>query len=580
MVAMAVVAAAVAAHAVEGAVQWHRGVQLHDRHGVGGGADLANRGGGVTADQCADWCCAVDACVVFFHTKKQLGAAGNCSAGAPCCWLKPTWNSSRAGDACAVPSDCVSGVRWAITANPMFTRFAADVSPTMPTAYPRPQLSRGADSWQSLNGLWSLDVQHGVHSLPSEPPSDSRRERQQPQQVLVPYPLEAALSGVRANPSDWVGGEWGQRKNGSSPCVFVYNRSFAISPALEAGGGRRVVLRFEAVMASAAVFLNGVLLGTHRGGYDDFSFDVTEHLRPVASGVGNMLELACLNDAWFHGKQFNKHFLQPGGISYSPSSGIWQTVWLERLPAAVSIVSAVGSTKADLSGFDVNVTIERSRAAATTGLHASVGSNGGRLRVQLTLDDGATATATATASITSSCSVAEGTDHCVVVVALPPAQRRPWTPATHYLYNFSLALLKDNGNLGTTAAAAATTLDTVHSYAALRTIGMLTAFEPPISATTNAGGDGPDTSDDISSSGKGGGVITRLALNGKRTYLIGTLDQGFWPESAYTAPTDEALASDLVTLKALGFDALRKHQKVEPRRFYYHCDRLGASFRS
>ena len=133
------------AAACSASIALHPGIQVHDRHGVGGGSDLANRKLD-THEQCASWCCATDDCVAFFHTKKQLTAAGNCSAGQPCCWLKPTWNASRLDDDCADASDCMSGVRWAIQGNPMFSRFAADVSPTMPTAYPRPQLVRPGDS--------------------------------------------------------------------------------------------------------------------------------------------------------------------------------------------------------------------------------------------------------------------------------------------------------------------------------------------------------------------------------------------------------------------------------------------------
>jgi hypothetical protein len=135
----------------------------------------------------------------------------------------------------------MSGVRWAIQGNPMFSRFAADVSPTMPTAYPRPQLVRPGDSWQPLDGLWGLTVQHGTHVLPSEAPGALGPDAQQ---ILVPYPLEAALSGVRINPSDWVGGEWGKRINGSSPCLFYYQRRFSTS--LLAAETGRLLLRFGA----------------------------------------------------------------------------------------------------------------------------------------------------------------------------------------------------------------------------------------------------------------------------------------------------------------------------------------------
>ena len=149
--------------------------------------------------------------------------------------------------------------------------------------------------------------------------------------VLVPYPLEAALSGVRLTPfsSDLPGDvpfDASNLDNGSTPCAFWYRRTFTAAPPAPGG---RVYLRFEAVMSTAKVFLNGHLLGGHQGGYDDFSFEVSSLLK--AGAEANVLEVGVVNDALFHGKQFVKKFWAPGGIAYSTSSGIWQSVWLERL---------------------------------------------------------------------------------------------------------------------------------------------------------------------------------------------------------------------------------------------------------
>jgi hypothetical protein len=263
---------------------------------------------------------------------------------------------------------------------------------------------------------------------------------------------------VRTNPTDWVGGKWAPRDGqGSAPCLFVYTLRFnssAVPPlgvAAAGGGGggysgRRVILRFEAVMSSCAVYLNGVRLGTHRGGYDDFYFRVDNVLRAVGD---NVLQVGVLNDAWFHGKQFNKHFLDPGGISYSPSSGIWQTVWLEALPAAASIVSAVGGATSDLSGLLVNVTIERagltntyyatapppaSAHGARTGPEGSGGGgdSGRQLAVKLAGDFKEAA---------AQCSIGPTSNHCLLSIPLPSQHRRPWTPADPYLYYFNLTLL-------------------------------------------------------------------------------------------------------------------------------------------
>ena len=243
---------------------------------------------------------------------------------------------------------------WAVKPSPMLTRWSKHVQPEQRPPYPRPQLVRPTTSWQHLNGLWSLNIRHGQPAvLGTLPPAAAPNESQAEQKVLVPYPLESPLSGVRALPwSSALPGGWPYNHsnidNGSYPCAFWYSRNFstpAQAPAHSSHGGqRRVMLRFEAVMASAVVFLNGVRLGHHRGGYDDFSFDVTQHLRPPLDGDTNVLQVGVRNDAWFHGKQFYKHFLAPGGIAYSSSSGIWQTVWLEILPPDVAIESVVSTT--------------------------------------------------------------------------------------------------------------------------------------------------------------------------------------------------------------------------------------------
>ena len=130
-----------------------------------------------------------------------------------------------------------------------------------------------------------------------------------------------------------------------------------------------------------------------------------------------------------------------------------------------------------------------------------------------------------------------------------------------YLYNLTVTLITPDVGPGRNGRL----LDAVESYAALRTVGKLQSQEQSRRTDQHSHGAAGATPSDI----------TRLLLNGRHAYLLGTLDQGFWPDGVYTAPTDEALAADLVTLKQLGFNSLRKHQKVEPRRFYYHCDRLG-----
>ena len=166
------------------------------------------------------------------------------------------------------------------------------------------------------------------------------------------------------------------------------------------------------------------------------------------------------------------------------------------------------------------------------------------------------------------CEFVSFAQHCVLSVALPVGSRHHWTPETPFLYNFSVQLLLHTRD-AISGARTATLLDTVGSYTALRTIGTLQSLHPVYNPQT------PPSHSALQKPVTQVRSLTRLALNGLPRYLIGTLDQGFWPESAYASPTDEALYSDLLTLKSLGFDAIRKHQKVESRRFYFHCDRLG-----
>jgi hypothetical protein len=304
-------------------------------------------------------------------------------------------------------------------------------------------------------------------------------------------------------------------------------------------------------MATAVVFLNGVRLGHHRGGYDDFSFDITQHMRPASDGDTNVLQVGVINDAWFHGKQFYKHFLTPGGIAYSSSSGIWQTVWLEILPPDVAIESVVSTTLTTMSIDDVGQV-----QGAPSGLHVNISLDGlprslgtvARVRVHGAKSEWGS----------GQCEYGPDDRSCMVVLEVPTEERRPWVPADPYLYNLTVTLATPDAGAGHNEQL----VDTVESYAALRTVGKVQSNNESGQHLHDAAA--PAHSD-----------ITRLLLNGRHAYLIGTLDQGFFPDGVYTAPTDEALAADLVTLKHLGFNALRKHQKVEPRRFYYHCDRLG-----
>lgn len=366
---------------------------------------------------------------------------------------------------------------WKPAQGPLATRWAAEVSPThaLPE-YPRPQMVR--PEWLNLNGLWELafaDVEDAV-------PVGKRL----PQQVLVPFPIESALSGIMRH-ADRV---W-------------YRRTVEIPSAWR---GRRILLHFGAVDWEATVYVNGKELGTHRGGYDEFSFDITETLR----GQGPQEIIVRVFDPTDRGDQpRGKQVLKPGGIWYTPTTGIWQTVWLEPVPAArIDRLVLMPDVDASL----LRLTVEGVEAQEHT-VEAIARAEGREVaRVQ-------------------------GRVGSTLALAIPRSSLKLWSPSHPFLYDLVVTLRDPAGRKG----------DEVTSYFGMRKIDL--ARDPQ-------------------------GQM-RMRLNNEFLFQIGPLDQGFWPDGLYTAPTDEALRFDIEVTRRLGFNATRKHVKVEPERWYYWCDRLG-----
>jgi hypothetical protein len=351
------------------------------------------------------------------------------------------------------------------------TRWAAQVTPdrALPE-YPRPQMVRA--QWQNLNGLWDYAVADA-----DAPKPDTYAGR-----ILVPFPIESQLSGVTAKVTDK------QR--------LWYRRTFR-APVLERGA--RLLLHFGAVDWDAAVTVNGKPVGGHIGGYDPFSFDITDALKPS----GEQELVVSVWDPTDRGPQpRGKQVLDPKSIWYTAVTGIWQTVWLEPVPA-VSI-------------SDIHIVPDA--AAGTIAVRVSATPAAGAGAVQITVRDGTRVVSTATAPAGAR-----------IVLRIPGAKL--WSPDNPFLYDLRIRLGSDE----------------VQSYAGIRTISM--------------------QRDETG--------VNRLFLNGKPLFQYGLLDQGWWPDGLYTAPTDEALRSDIETSKRLGFNLIRKHVKVEPARWYYHCDRLG-----
>ncbi len=334
--------------------------------------------------------------------------------------------------------------------------------------YPRPALKR--ERWTNLNGHWDYAV---TRKDAAEPPAPWTGR------ILVPFALEAPLSGAagRFTPDD----------------ALWYRRTVKV----EKQDGRRYLLNFEAVDYQCAVRVNDREVGSHIGGNLPFSLDVTGALKDGDNTI--VLRVTDATDTVYqlHGKQR----LQPKGIWYTPVSGIWQTVWMEEVPA-VYIADLQVSPKID-----------------------------GTVGIRLRMEGGAGAPKDATVVATlDGKKVAEASGRADALTLKIP-EPRLWSPDSPTLYE-----------LRVTAGD-----DAVESYVGLREAGR---------ARDAAG-------------------HWRLTLNGKPIFHFGTLDQGWWPDGLLTPPSDEAMRSDIEFLKAAGFNTIRKHIKVEPRRYYYHCDRIG-----
>ncbi len=343
--------------------------------------------------------------------------------------------------------------------------------------YPRPALRR--DSFENLNGLWQYAI---------------TKAAQHPEQwegsILVPYAPESRASGVgrTLQPGQWL----------------HYHRFFA-PPA---GEGGRVLLHFGAVDSACAVEVNGHLAGGHRGGYWPFALDITEFLNDTGR---NSLWVA-VQDPTGHGTQARgKQTLKPGGMFYPAQSGIWQTVWLERVPDNYI-------TSLDIRpDYDTGMVTVKLRTAKPGGMEAVWGvvrAGGVCIAEEFNAD-------------------CVDPDGCGGTMSFLIREEHfyPWSPDSPFLYDLTLRV----GD------------DMVHSYFALR----------KWSCEADAKG------------------ILRFCLNDKPVLLNGLLDQGYWPDGLYTPPSDAAVLQELERVKELGFNLLRKHAKIEPQRWYYHCDKLG-----
>jgi len=378
------------------------------------------------------------------------------------------------GFSCLLYADSHSQSSWKMQPIAIQTRWAKQVNPArVLPEYPRPQMVR--EQWVNLNGLW----QYAITDKDAKQPSSFDGE------ILVPFPVESALSGVKKPvlPSQRL---W-------------YKRSFDRPATKE---GERILLHFGAVDWQTKVYVNGKEAGQHAGGYQNFSFDITSLL------VNGRNELVVdVYDPTDQGPNpHGKQVLAPKGIRYTATTGIWQTVWLEIVPA-IAITDLVITPEVDEDHLSLTVHTSGETDYTIEAIASTNGKMAGSVKGPANQP-----------------------------LKLPLRNAHLWSPEDPFLYDLSVRLVK-NGAVK----------DKVKSYFGMRKI-------------------------EVKKDDQG---QERIFLNNKYTYNLGVLDQGFWPDGIYTAPTDEALRFDIAAIKGMGFNTIRKHIKIEPARWYYHADKLG-----
>ena len=376
--------------------------------------------------------------------------------------------TAPAGIALAAPAKTGTAPKSTLT-----TEWGEKVTPqNVWQQYPRPTLTR--DKWQNLNGEWDYAILPKGASTPAK--YDGK--------ILVPYPVESQLSGVG--------------KTVGEDNELWYRRKFTIPSSWK---GQNINLNFGAVDWKADVWVNGVKVGGHEGGYSPFTLDMTDALK---NGENELI--VRVYDPSDKGTQpRGKQVDNPKGIWYTPVTGIWQTVWME--PVAKNSIEKLKITP-DVDGNRLLV------EGVVTGngiLDIAVFDNGKQV------------------------AASKGMAGEVIEVEMP-ADVKLWSTETPHIYDLTATLSKD-GKIA----------DKVGSYAAMRKVGM--------------------KRDDK-------GVI-RFMLNDKPIFHFGPLDQGWWPDGLYTAPSYDAMVYDIDETKDLGFNMIRKHVKVEPELWYEYCDRNG-----
>lgn len=363
--------------------------------------------------------------------------------------------------------------------------------------YPRPLLMR--EDYQILNGWW--DYAFTI---------DYKQPQQYEGRILVPFSPETALSGVgrQLKPDEYL---W-------------YRRNFDLPGWDREKGQNRILLHFGAVDQSCEVRINGHKVKRHTGGYLPFEVDISRYAQESANEL--IVAAKDLSDTSYHSK--GKQKLNAGGMFYTAQSGIWQTVWLEKVPETyikeiktvpdiekkiirIKVSSSYSTDKKNVDKLSRNLPIEIK--IRKPGLYPDPVVKPSQISTEDMLE-------TAVQAVSDKW------------IEIPIESISLWNCETPYLYYFEVKLGDDRAI----------------SYFAMRKFSLETKVHEE---------------------------FPRICLNGEVQFQNGVLDQGYWPESLYTSPSDAAMIFDIREMKKTGFNMVRKHLKIEPQRWYYHCDRLG-----
>ena len=342
--------------------------------------------------------------------------------------------------------------------------------------YPRPQYQR--DSYLNLNGIWKYALREKGKSLGNKYYGD----------ILVPFSIESPLSGVG--------------KSLEPGMKLFYNKKIDLTKIKNKG---KFLLNFGAVDQEADVYINGKHVGNHKGGYFSFTFDITDFVKQDLSNVD--LTVRVVDNLKENGEAYGKQANPRGNIYYTPTGGIWQTVWIESVP--VNYLKNVKMTPFYDEGkiqFEPECIISNNKILKEE-----------KIKYIITDKTGKNITGEIPLSGKSLIEI--------------PKPIYSWSPEEPNLYKVIFTFGED----------------IVSSYFAMRKFSI---------AEDNK-------------------KIKRLFLNNKPYFHIGVLDQGYWSDGYYTAPSYEAIKYDIMKMKEMGFNMLRKHIKIEPMRWYYYCDTLG-----